>query len=92
VSGKKITATSANSPLPKVIDLGFHLLRVVELPKKDFYKELDEDEPGDVRGFWDPDEDLIVIGKWLPRKEKRQILLHELIHAIIDLRDRYDEI
>jgi Zn-dependent peptidase ImmA (M78 family) len=43
-----------------------------------------------VRGLWDLDQDTIFIGKWLPKRTQRRVLLHELIHACIDYRDLYD--
>lgn len=83
-------------PIPSRIDLGFHLINVKLLSKRQMREEMDdgdpETEPGSIiEGFWDVDTDTIAVGKWLPRRVQRWVLVHELVHACIDLRDRYDK-
>lgn len=85
-------------PIPAKIELGFHVIyvrlvtrakmRQLMLDDDDGYDEQD----GIVEGFWDADNDVIAIGKWLPRRVQRWVLVHELVHACIDLRDRYDKV
>lgn len=85
-------------PIPKTIDLGFHLVNVELWTKTRMRRELEEDQDSALddktsefpEGWWDAETDLIVIGKWLPRMRQRWILCHELGHACLDLRDRYD--
>jgi Zn-dependent peptidase ImmA (M78 family) len=80
-----------NFPIPTQIDLGFTLLHIKQVTKKEMEREIDDWEAKDEfelpKGLWDPAEDTIYIGKWLKMKDKRWVLLHELQHAALDLRD-----
>jgi Zn-dependent peptidase ImmA (M78 family) len=88
-------------PIPKTIDLGFHLIHVRMVSKKEVRAEEKEEGssatwdgydrdiwelPG---GWWEPEVDEICIGKWLTNAQKRYVLCHELVHAALDLRDRH---
>lgn len=86
-------ARNKHWPIPDEIDVGSHLIHVRLVTKRQMREELDDNDPlpfEEVRGLWDPDQDTIFIGKWLPKKTQRRVLLHELIHACIDYRDLYD--
>jgi len=82
-------------PIPTEIDLGSALIHVKLVTKKQMIEalenemELKEDEA--LQGLWDAEEDTIYIGKWLPIMVQRWILFHELVHACIDLRDRFEK-
>jgi Zn-dependent peptidase ImmA (M78 family) len=83
-------------PIPHKIDLGFHIINVELLGRRQMREAMDDDDPQEgrgeiIEGFWDIETDTIAIGKWLPRRVQRWVLVHELVHACIDLRDRYDK-
>lgn len=52
-------------------------------------REEAESEAGDPtpEGMWDDDLDTIFLGKWLSAKRKREVLFHELVHAVMDYRE-----
>ena len=83
-------------PIPSKVELGFHVVHVKLLTKGQMRDEMDDDDPKAgadevIEGFWDVENDMIAIGKWLPKRKQRWVLLHEMGHACLDLRDRYDK-
>ncbi len=71
--------------LPRKLDLGLAVVSVRLVTQAEMREasecEADETPPD---GFWDPESDSILIGKWLPLKQKREVYFHELIHALND--------
>lgn len=69
---------------PEKIDLGFTVIKVVLVNRKQMAAEA-ECEIGDAPdGLWDSEIDTIFIGRWLNAKRKRHVLFHELVHAGVD--------
>jgi len=70
---------------PTFIDLRFVKI-IVEVVPRTRMREEGECEPDDItpEGLWDFDTDTIYVGKWLSAMRKRQVLLHELVHAALD--------
>lgn len=76
--------------IPRKIDLGIYTVRVC-LVNKTQMRELDDDyEVGEptAEGLWDVDTDSVYIGRWLTAQRKREVLFHELTHAMIDYREQ----
>jgi Zn-dependent peptidase ImmA (M78 family) len=48
--------------------------------------ECEADEPT-PEGMWVDEDDTIYLGKWLSAKRKREVLFHELVHAVLDYRE-----
>jgi Zn-dependent peptidase ImmA (M78 family) len=92
---------SRTSPIPKTVDLGFHLIHIRLIGKREMRAELALEEGDEIwdgysrdlwelpGGWWENDVDEIAIGKWLTRRQQRYVLCHELVHAALDLRDRH---
>jgi Zn-dependent peptidase ImmA (M78 family) len=78
--------------IPSVIHLGLYDVRVVMLTKKAMRVEADCDE-GDItpEGMWVDEDDTIYLGRWLSSKRKREVLFHELTHAVLDYREHVGE-
>ena len=80
-------------PLPKIVDLGYHSVHIELVTKKQMAEESEFDPDGDhelAMGLWDGDHEIIYIGKWLTKAQQRWVLLHEMGHACLDLRDYYN--
>jgi Zn-dependent peptidase ImmA (M78 family) len=70
---------------PRRIDIGFARFPIKLLTKKQMRVEYDcEKDDVTPDGFWDQDEETIYIGRWLPLAKRREVLLHELVHACLD--------
>ena len=75
--------------IPRKIDLGIYTVRVVLVTKKVMREEGDaEDGDPTPEGLWDYDTDSVYIGRWLSAQRKREVLFHELTHAMIDYREQ----
>lgn len=74
--------------LPTKIDLGLEMVHVRVVGKAEMRLEADceADEPT-PEGLWDYGEDTVWVGRWLSAKRKREVLFHELVHAMIDYRE-----
>lgn len=73
---------------PKSIDLKFALIEVVLVSRARMREEGEcEDDESTPEGLWDTEEDTVFVGKWLPAKRRREVLMHELAHACLDWRD-----
>lgn len=71
--------------LPRKIDLGLAVVSVRLVTKAEMKIAVDDDDDeGLPDGFWDPDSDSILVGKWLSPKQKREVYYHELLHVIND--------
>lgn len=82
-------------PIPNVINLGYHSVHVKFLSKKEMADEVDWDPTEGLElavGCWDSEAETIYIAKWIPKLKQRWVLLHEMGHACIDLRDYYSSI
>ena len=79
-------------PIPHEVDLGAFLIRVRLISKREMMEETEHEDPTTnlPHGYWDPEEEMICIAKWISLTEQRWVLLHELGHAALDLRDFYD--
>jgi Zn-dependent peptidase ImmA (M78 family) len=80
--------------LPRHVDLGLARLPVKVVSRAEMFDAADCHEgeaPPD--GLWDCEDETIYIGKWLPAKEKRIVLFHEVCHAVNDAQyfDRYQK-
>lgn len=80
--------------LPRHVDLGVARIPVKVVSRKVMFDEADCDEdetPPD--GLWSCEDETIYIGAWLPAKEKRIVLFHEIVHAANDAQyfDRYQK-
>jgi len=74
--------------LPSKIDLGLALLNVKLLTKKEMREEAEcEDDDPTPEGMWCDEHDTVFLGRWLSAKRKREVLFHELVHAMIDFRE-----
>lgn len=74
--------------LPKRLDLGLAYVHVKSVTKAQMREEAECDEE-DVtpEGLWSDEDDTIYLGKWLSAKRKREVLFHELTHAVLDYRE-----
>ena len=77
--------------VPKYIKFGFHQI-LVEQVSEEFMRVESECEPDEItpEGLWDSDVDTLYLLKNLSRKRKRYYLMHECIHACLDLMDSED--
>jgi Zn-dependent peptidase ImmA (M78 family) len=74
--------------LPSKIDLGLELVHVKLVTKAKMRDEADcDDDDPTPEGMWDYSEDTVYVGRWLSAKRKREVLFHELVHAMIDYRE-----
>jgi len=90
VNGKRTGVISAKSPLPKQVDLGFAVVHVKYVGDKKLREEGEcEDDEATPEGLWVDIDDTIYIRKSMSLARKRYIILHELVHAMIDLRDQF---
>ena len=76
--------------IPRKIDLGIYTVSVCLLNKTQMREEDGDYETGDStpEGLWDCDTDTVYIGRWLSAQRKREVLFHELTHAMIDYREQ----
>jgi hypothetical protein len=83
---KKITG-----PIPKYIDFGFHkiLIQVIGTARMREEAECQEGEET-PEGLWDTDIDTIFLLRGMSRKKQRYYLMHEAVHAALDLMDSID--
>ena len=70
---------------PRRIDIGFarfpiHLLTKAQM-RGEYECESSDDTPD---GFWDCDDEAIYVGRWLSPTRRREVILHELVHAVLD--------
>lgn len=74
--------------LPKMVDFGIAVAHV-ELVNKAKMREEAECEEDDYtpEGLFLGDDDLVLIGNWLRKRRKREVLMHELAHFCLDWRD-----
>lgn len=71
--------------LPRKIDLGLAVVSVKLVTKAEMREASDTEPDEEVPdGHWDPETDSILVGRWLPMKQKREVYYHELIHALND--------
>jgi hypothetical protein len=77
--------------VPRYIKFGFHQL-LVEQVSDAFMRAEAECEPGEAtpEGLCDSDVETIYLLKSLSRHKKRYYLMHECIHACLDLMDSAD--
>jgi len=72
--------------LPRKIDLGLavvHVRLVTQAEMREASEAEDDEEVPD--GYWDPEADSILIGRWLKtNKHKREVYWHELLHVMND--------
>jgi Zn-dependent peptidase ImmA (M78 family) len=74
--------------LPKSINLFVTEVHVKLMTKVQMREEAEcEDDHTTPEGLYDGDVETIYIGRWLRRKRRREILMHELAHACLDWRD-----
>jgi len=74
--------------LPKSINLFVTEVQVTLLNKTQMREEAEcEEDHVTPEGLYDGDMETIYIGRWLRRKRRREILMHELAHACLDWRD-----
>ena len=71
--------------IPLTIDLRFAIIHITQLTKAAMREEA-ECDPDEYtpEGLWDVGEDTIYVGRWLSPTRKRQVLMHELVHAALD--------
>ena len=75
--------------IPRKIDRGIYTVKGVLVTKKVMREESDcEDGESTPEGLWDCDTDSVYIGRWLTAQRKREVLFHELTHAMIDYREQ----
>lgn len=67
--------------LPRRVHILDHTITIRQLDKRAFDAEWGED----VDATWEDAERRINIRRHLPYKQKRYLLLHELVHALNDL-------
>jgi Zn-dependent peptidase ImmA (M78 family) len=78
-------------PLPTYVDFGFHKVRVERINEKRMREEAEcEEEEPTPEGLWLTDLDTIYILKTLNRASQRYYLMHEMVHAALDLMDNLD--
>jgi hypothetical protein len=76
------------SPLPRKIDLCFVVVHIKYVQEKRMREEAEcEDDDPTPEGMWDTDTDTIWVLKRQSRRKMRNVILHELVHAALDLRD-----
>ncbi len=70
---------------PRRIDIGFARFPIRLLTKKRIREEAecDADDPT-PDGLWDSDSETIFVGRWLSPTKRREVILHELVHAALD--------
>lgn len=74
--------------LPHRLDLGLALINIKLLTRKEMRVEAEcEEDEATPEGMWSDEHDTIYLGRWLSQKRKREVLFHELVHAMIDLRE-----
>lgn len=80
-----------NYVLPKYIDFGFHKILVERISEEEMWEEA-ECEEGDMipEGLWDTDTGTIFLLRNLNTSNARYYLMHEVIHAALDLMDSLD--
>ncbi len=88
---KKLQRPKYRLIVPKYLEFGFHKI-LVEQVTEEFMRDEAECVEGDTtpEGLWDTDHDTIFILKNLSRHKKRYYLMHECIHACLDLMDSAD--
>ena len=72
--------------LPRKLDLGLAVVsvRLVTQAEMREASECEADEPP-PDGFWDPESDSILIGRWLrSNRRKREVYWHEILHCAND--------
>lgn len=73
---------------PTKIDLFVQIIQVKLVDKKTMREEAEcEDDDSTPEGLWDGDNETVYVGKWLRRKRRYEVLMHELAHACLDWRD-----
>jgi Zn-dependent peptidase ImmA (M78 family) len=72
--------------LPRRVRVLDYSLRIKQVGKRDLAEMFEDDETESV-GAWISGERTIYILRSLSRKEKRATLLHELQHALVDLKE-----
>ena len=74
--------------MPKIIDCGLVRIQVKLVDKTTMREETDCDaDDGTPEGAWVDEDDTIYLGRWMSAKRKREVLFHELQHAMIDYRE-----
>lgn len=74
--------------LPKKVDFGITIIHIELVDRKKMREEAEcEEDEYTPEGLWDTDRDTVFVGKWLRKKRKREVLMHELAHACLDWRD-----
>lgn len=74
--------------LPECIDFGFHMVYIKEVGSEYMREEAEcESDELTPEALWDTDHDMILILENLPTRKKRYYLMHELVHACLDLMD-----
>ena len=85
-------AKHLTGPLPKYVDFGFHKVRVEIIGIARMREETDcEPEEITPTGAWQTDDDTIYILKGMNRNEQRYTLMHEMIHASLDMMDSIEK-
>lgn len=70
---------------PRRIDIGFARFPIRLLTKKRMREESEcEQDDATPDGFWDCDSETIFVGRWLSPTKRREVILHELVHAALD--------
>jgi Zn-dependent peptidase ImmA (M78 family) len=91
LSRKKRLQKPKAKVLPKYIRFGFHQILVEQVTEEFMREEADcEDDEETPEGLWATDVDTVFILKNLSRHKKRYYLMHECIHACLDLMDSID--
>ncbi len=77
--------------LPKSINLFVTEVHVKLVNKEEMRDAADMDvndeDLSTPEGLYDGDLETIFIGRWLRKKRRREVLMHELAHACLDWRD-----
>lgn len=71
--------------LPKYIDLGVTRIPIRLVKRSEMRAEAECSEGTEPNGLWDDDTETIFIGRWLSKRDKQEVLLHEVIHAVNDV-------
>lgn len=77
---------SRGKRIPKSIRLLGYCIRIRQVTPGELKKIGKDDRPLD--GLWVDEECTIYIDKNMPIYQKRNILFHELIHSLVDLKER----
>ena len=74
--------------VPKSIDFGFHHIEIEMITEAKMRDEA-ECQEGEYtpEGLWDTDLETIFLLKGLGRKRTRYYLMHEMVHASLDMMD-----